>query len=171
MSNGLLQALIGPALNYKIRQNKPSTKLCFSLVKSQTYVDHWHLFMEAYFHFIYLTESTARGISRGRGSRRLPGSKEPGVGLDLRTLGSWPETKVDTLPTEPLRWLKTTVVVFNQEWFSPNLYLADSFILFLFLLLCYHLKRWHLPQLLATKSLLSPLLCIPASGFNIMYAT
>lgn len=38
MSNGLLQALMGPELKYKIKQNKPSTKLCVSLSKSQTYV-------------------------------------------------------------------------------------------------------------------------------------
>lgn len=48
MSNGLLQALIGLELKYKIKQNKPSTKLCVSLAKSQTYVtidsSLWKLF-------------------------------------------------------------------------------------------------------------------------------
>ena len=37
------------------------------------------------------------------GEAGSPLSREPNVGLDPRTLGSWPEPKADTSPTEPPR--------------------------------------------------------------------
>jgi len=55
-----------------------------------------------------LTErDTAREGTQAGGVREgeagFPLSREPNVGLDPRTLGSWPELKADAPPTEPPR--------------------------------------------------------------------
>ena len=41
--------------------------------------------------------------AEAEGEAGFPPSKEPDVGLDPRTLGSWPEPKAAAYPTEPPR--------------------------------------------------------------------
>ena len=46
--------------------------------------------------FIHLTESEDKQGETGRGEAGSQVSREPDVGLDLRTPGSWTERKADT---------------------------------------------------------------------------
>ena len=57
---------------------------------------------------MYLAERKSTSKGSRSGSRRGR-SKEPDVGLDPRTLRSWPESKAGASPTEPPRgpWGKT----------------------------------------------------------------
>ena len=54
--------------------------------------------------FIYLIEGELQQEgAEGMGEVDSLLNKEPNVGLNLRTLRSWPELKADALPTEPPR--------------------------------------------------------------------
>ena len=55
---------------------------------------------------LFITERENKpGVQQaeGEGEAGSPLSREPDTGLDPRTLGSWPEPKVGTYPTEPPR--------------------------------------------------------------------
>ena len=77
------------------------------------------LFILKIYWFIYLRErestlvqgSMSRGRAGGEEEADAPLSREPNVGLDPRTLGSWSEMKADADPTDPPRHLHLQIVL------------------------------------------------------------